>query len=184
MSVKALRNANGIPVLVKHPADPKDMETCAHCARLCFVVATVPQGDLVERLIEGGSLDGLKALSAVLDDAGAKAEALLTALCHVSRAQNLSSEGGHARPLVHDGGLDVFKQLAKQQPDVATKLALARFVANVSTSPPVLAALVADPDVPGGLLASTGRATMLASTDRVLADPTSAAKIRSSSTEL
>ena len=40
------------------------------------------------------------------------------------------------------------------------------------TSPPVLAALVADPDVLGGLLASTGRATMLASTGRVLADPT------------
>jgi hypothetical protein len=73
---------------------------------------------------------------------------------------------------VHDdGGLGVFKQLVKQQPDVATKLALVRFVANVSTSPPVLAALVADPDVLGGLLASTGRATMLASTDRVLATP-------------
>ena len=81
----------------------------------------------------------------------------------------MSSEGGHARSLVHDdGGLGVFKQLVKQQPDVATKLALVRFVANVSTSPPVLAALVADPDVLGGLLASTGRATMLASTDRVL----------------
>jgi hypothetical protein len=48
----------------------------------------------------------------------------------------------HARSLVHDGGLGVFKQLVKQQPDVATKLVLVRYVANVSTSPPVLAALV------------------------------------------
>jgi hypothetical protein len=38
----------------------------------------------VERLIDGGILDGLKAMSTVLDDAGAKAETLI-ALCNVSR---------------------------------------------------------------------------------------------------
>jgi hypothetical protein len=98
MSVKALRNllvcnpllsgrllnANGIPVLVKHMADPQDMETCALCARICFVIATVPQGDLVERLIDGGILEGLKAMSTVLDDPTAKSETLI-ALCNVSR---------------------------------------------------------------------------------------------------
>ncbi len=38
--------ANGIPVLVKHMSDPQDMETCALCAKICFVVATVPQEDV------------------------------------------------------------------------------------------------------------------------------------------
>jgi hypothetical protein len=98
LGVKALRNllvcnpmlssklleANGIPVLVKHMADPQDMETCSHCAKVCFVVATVPQDDVIERLIDGGIMEGLKAMSTVLNDATAKAETLV-ALCNVSR---------------------------------------------------------------------------------------------------
>ena len=46
MLSEKLLAANGIPVLVKHMSDPQDMETCALCAKICFVVATVPQEDV------------------------------------------------------------------------------------------------------------------------------------------
>merc|ERR1711965_951990 len=64
---------------------------------------------------------------------------------------NLSSEAGHEQQLVMEGGLSVFKELIRQ-PDLNTKLALVRFLANVSTSEDVLPSLVADGEVLRGLL--------------------------------
>ncbi len=64
---------------------------------------------------------------------------------------NLSSEAGHEYPLVMEGGMSVFKELIRQ-PDLNTKLALVRFLANVSTSEDVLPELVADVEVLRGLL--------------------------------
>ena len=42
------------------------------------------QADVVERLIDGGIMEGLKAMSVVLNEPAAKAESLI-ALCNVSR---------------------------------------------------------------------------------------------------
>lgn len=142
LSVKALRNllvsnpllsgrlldASGIPVMVKHMADPQDMETCSHCAKICFVVATVPSADMVERLIDGGIMEGLKAMSTVLNDATAKAETLV-ALCNVSRCF-----GKHAS-IIEAGIVQAVANLAlsSQAADVSFSYNVAATLRNLTT---------------------------------------------------
>lgn len=143
LSVKALRNmlvcnpllsarlldANGIPVMVKHMTDPQDMETCSHCAKVCFVVATVPADDLIGRLVDGGILEGLKAMSTVLNDNTAKAETLV-ALCNVSRC-----ESKHAA-IVKSGIVQAVCNLALsgQTTDSAFQFNIAATLRNLTTA--------------------------------------------------
>mmetsp|Transcript_22412 Transcript_22412/g.26438 ORF Transcript_22412/g.26438 Transcript_22412/m.26438 type:complete len:1465 (-) Transcript_22412:205-4599(-) len=154
LSVKALRNmlvcnpllsarlldANGIPVMVKHMTDPQDMETCSHCAKVCFVVATVPVDDLIGRLVDGGILEGLKAMSTVLNDVTAKAETLV-ALCNVSRCENK-----HAA-IVKSGIVQAVCNLALsgQTSDSAFQFNIAATLRNLTTAEENHATIVRTP---------------------------------------
>ena len=83
LSVKVLRNllvcrqdlyervlsVDGIPVLVKHMKTTEDMDTCVQCAKICYVLATVPDTSVIANLVDGGIMSGLSAMCATLTDA-------------------------------------------------------------------------------------------------------------------
>ena len=60
-----------------------DMDTCVQCAKICYVLATVPETSVIASLIDGGIMAGLSAMCATLTDAQAKEESMI-ALCNVS----------------------------------------------------------------------------------------------------